>query len=82
MKRIFLDTNFLMDLLARGPEFSIPAKKLLDEGSIKNYEFYVSFLSVANFAYITRKGGYERRQPKHLGWEISILVYQLQDLPN
>ena len=32
MKRIFLDTNFILDLLARGPEYSIIAKKVLDKG--------------------------------------------------
>ena len=56
MKKVFLDTNFIMDLLVRGPEYSIDAKRVLDEGAIKDYQFYVSFLSVANFAYINRKG--------------------------
>ena len=56
MKKVFLDTNFIMDLLVRGPEFSIDAKQVLDIGFIKNHKFYVSFLSVANFAYLNRKG--------------------------
>ncbi|MCH5235337.1 MAG: PIN domain-containing protein [Muribaculaceae bacterium] len=55
MKKVFLDTNFIMDLLVRGPKYSIEAKKVLDEGTIKDYHFYVSFLSIANFAYINRK---------------------------
>ena len=55
MKNVFLDTNFIMDLLVRGPKYSIDAKRVLDEGAIKDYQFYVSFLSIANFAYINRK---------------------------
>ena len=55
MKKVFLDTNFIMDLLVRGPEYSEDAKGVLDEGLIKDYQFYVSFLSIANFAYINRK---------------------------
>ena len=55
MKKVFLDTNFIMDLLVRGPEYSIVAKNVLEEGAIRDYQFYVSFLSVANFAYINRK---------------------------
>ena len=55
MKKVFLDTNFIMDLLVRGPEYSIDAKRVLDEGTIKDFQFYVSFLSIANFAYINRK---------------------------
>ena len=60
MKKVFLDTNFIMDLLVRGPEYSIVAKRVLDEGTIQDCQFYVSFLSVANFAYINRKGGKDR----------------------
>lgn len=67
MKKIFLDTNFIMDLLARGPEYSSIAKRVLEKGLVKDYQFYVSFLSVANFAYITRKGGNEKlRENIHL----------------
>ena len=60
MKKVFLDTNFIMDLLVRGSEYSMIAKKVLDEGTIKNFKFYVSFLSIANFAYINRKVEKER----------------------
>ncbi len=54
MKKIFLDTNFLMDYLVR-PEFSPVAGQVLQEGSRRGYIFVVSFLTVANFAYINRK---------------------------
>ena len=55
MKKIFLDTNFIMDLLARDGELQVNALRVLEEGTKKNLRFYVSFLTLANFAYITRK---------------------------
>ena len=54
MKRIFLDTNFLMDYLVR-PDYYEKASLVLKEGSRKGYKFCISFLTVANFAYINRK---------------------------
>ena len=56
MKKIFLDTNFVMDLLARGDkELRSNAIKVLEIGKRRRAKFYVSFLTVANFAYICRK---------------------------
>ena len=55
MNKIYLDTNFLMDLLVREDEDTIIAPKVVEKGRRMNLKFYVSFLSVANFAYITRK---------------------------
>ena len=55
MKKIFLDTNFILDLLARDGEVQVNAVRVLEEGAKKNLAFYVSFLTLANFAYITRK---------------------------
>ena len=75
MKKVFLDTNFIMYLFVRGPEYSIDAKRVLDEGTIKDYQFYVSFLSVANFAYINRKGEKERlRKNIELICELFIVI--------
>lgn len=54
MKKIFLDTNFLMDYLVR-PDYYEKASLVLKEGSRKGYKFCISFLTVANFAYINRK---------------------------
>lgn len=62
MKRVFLDTNFLMDLFGReaDPDSGInqyeqTAVEVLSKGDQKNLQFFVSFLSVANFAYLLRK---------------------------
>ena len=54
MKKVFLDTNFLMDLLERA-EYKMICSQIIMTGSRKNIKFYVSFLSVANFAYLNRK---------------------------
>lgn len=54
MKKIFLDTNFIIDYLLR-EEFKKDSQQFLAEGSKRKCKFYISFLSVANFAYIARK---------------------------
>ena len=54
MRKIFLDTNFIADYLLR-EEYKILCQEFLAEGRRKKMKFYVSFLSVANFAYIARK---------------------------
>ena len=77
MKKVFLDTNFIMDLLVRGPEYSIVAKSVLDEGAVRDYQFYVSFLSVANFAYINRKV-----EKKRLRENIELICDLFNVIPN
>ena len=54
MKRVFVDTNFIIDLVAR-PEFSDKARSVLELGKIRKLDFYICFLSLANYAYIDRK---------------------------
>lgn len=54
MKKIFLDTNFIIDYFVREP-YSSDAEKVLSLGKVKNYKFYISFLTIANFAYVLRK---------------------------
>lgn len=54
MRKIFLDTNFIIDLILRD-EYKTLCRKVLDEGDLNGRWFYISFLSVANFAYIARK---------------------------
>lgn len=54
MKRIFCDTNFLLDLIYR-EEYSQICSEILLKGKTIGIDFFVSFLSIANFAYITRK---------------------------
>lgn len=54
MKRVFLDTNFAMDYFIR-EQYHDQAAAVLRIGIYTNTEFCLSFLSVANFAYIMRK---------------------------
>lgn len=54
MKRLFLDTNFILDYFVR-EDFYGDCEKLLSLGSQRGYTFSLSYLSVANFAYIIRK---------------------------
>lgn len=61
MKRLFLDTNFIIDYFVRDDYRSV-SEQLLVEGAKRGYEFCISFLSVANFAYILRKQPLEQRQ--------------------
>lgn len=52
MKRIFLDTNIILDLLIRD-EYKPIIRALIERCSDK--ELFISFLTVANAAYIMRK---------------------------
>lgn len=53
MKKIFLDTNFIIDYFVR-EDFNGVSEQLLTLGK-NNLKFYISYLTVANFAYIVRK---------------------------
>lgn len=54
MKRIFLDTNFVIDYLLRS-EYKLLCQDFLAKGALDGWKFYVSALTIANFAYIARK---------------------------
>lgn len=76
MKRIFLDTNFIIDLLLRD-EYKDVSQKFLAEASKAGYSFHISFLTVANFAYI------ERKLPKEVLTEYLTIIADLFDIvPN
>lgn len=54
MRRIFLDTNFVIDYLLR-EDYKAVCQRFLEEGIRRRYTFCISFLSVANFAYVARR---------------------------
>lgn len=54
MKNIFLDTNFIIDYFVR-EDFGGEAEKVMQLKDRLNLTFFISYLSVANFAYIMRK---------------------------
>lgn len=54
MKKIFLDTNFILDYFIRD-DYKSSSERLLVLGRNSGFKFYISYLSVANIAYIMRK---------------------------
>lgn len=54
MKRIFLDTNFILDYLLR-EEYRAQSEDFMEACARIGCKFFISYLSVANFAYIVRK---------------------------
>lgn len=52
MKKIFLDTNIILDLLIR-EEYKSQIRELISRSA--DYDLYISYLTVANAAYIMRK---------------------------
>ena len=54
MKKLFLDTNIIIDIIVRKYDDNI-GTQLLVEAEKRKMTFYISFLTVANFAYIHRK---------------------------
>ena len=54
MKRLFLDTNFVIDYFVR-EDFQGDAEKILTIEKLGQTQFFISYLTVANFAYIMRK---------------------------
>lgn len=57
MTKIFLDTNVILDLYIPGREGKAAARSLLDlkEVAGDDIRLYLSFLSIANIAYVLRK---------------------------
>ena len=54
MKKVFLDTNILLDA-ALGRQYSKEALTILQSGEDNNVELYATTLTYANIAYILRK---------------------------
>ena len=54
MKKVFLDTNFVIDYFVR-EDYSGDAETVMKLGDSQNVEFLISYLTIANFAYIMRK---------------------------
>lgn len=48
MKKVFLDTNFIIDYFVR-EDYSGVAEKVMRTGDSENIEFHISYLTVANF---------------------------------
>ncbi len=55
MKKIFVDTNVILDFLMKRPEFFAEARTVMALGYNKRCDLYMSSLSFSNIAYIARK---------------------------
>lgn len=82
--KVFLDTNFIMDLFGREPDpttginpYEENAIKVIDKGNLNKIEFCSSFLSIANFAYLLRK-----TNPKILFNQITTICELFTIIPN
>lgn len=76
MKRAFVDTNFIIDLVAR-PEYSSMAKEVLTKGRENRIKFSLCFLSLANYAYVDRK---QEREKLYENLRMLCTVFEI--LPN
>ena len=60
MKKIFLDTNILLDVIEGRPKFLVASSNVLDFAIRKKIQLFATSLTFANCAYIARKNvGYE-----------------------
>lgn len=56
MKKVFLDTNVILDaILGREPS-GVAAASILSNCELENTDYCVSFLTIANMAYTLKKG--------------------------
>ena len=76
MQKVFVDTNFIIDLVAR-PEFSGLISDILSKGRKKGIDFSICFLSLANYAYIDRK-----KNKKELYENLRMLCKVFRVIPN
>lgn len=74
MKRIFLDTNIILDLLLR-EEYKSQIKDLIYHCA--EDELYISYLSFANVAYIMRK--YPKSELKE---KLNLILELFEIIPN
>ena len=55
MKRIFIDTNILLDLVMKRHSFYQEAKRLFDYCDQRNIKTYISAISIATINYLLEK---------------------------
>lgn len=74
MKKIFLDTNIILDLLIR-EEYKAQIRELISRSGL--YDLYISYLTIANAAYIMRK--YPKEELKS---NLKLLLELFEVIPN
>jgi hypothetical protein len=65
MKKIFVDTNILLDLLFQRRGFFLDAKRLFDYSKSKNIDVFISALSINTIYYLLQKK-YSKEHSKQL----------------
>lgn len=65
MKKIFVDTNILLDLLFQRRGFFLDAKRLFDYSKSKNIDIFISALSINTIYYLLQKK-YSKEHSKQL----------------
>ncbi len=60
MKKLFLDTNIVMDLLEKREPFCNDAVRLFTKAYNKQVQLFVSPMTYATVSYLLRKHGSER----------------------
>lgn len=76
MKKVFVDTNVLLDLLAKRQPFYDEAAKLFTLAETKRIELSVSSLTIANTAYILLRE-LNAHESKQIIRKLRILVHVL-----
>jgi len=73
MKRVLLDTNIIIDLLAKREPFDLEARKLFSFADKDKVHLYTSALSIANVSYVLiRKKNHE--ETKQILRKLKLLI--------
>lgn len=80
MEKVFLDTNIVIDLLAKREPFFIAAQDLFTLGDRKEIQLYISSLTFANAYYSIAKHYKSSDTKKHLSkFKVLVNVLPLED---
>ena len=75
MKRIFIDTNILLDLVMKRHSFYQEAKRLFDYCDQRNIKTYISAISIATINYLLSKS-YRKDEVKR----ILEIIYDITEI--
>ena len=85
MKRVFLDTNVAIDLMARREPFFVDAKAIFDRSADGDFVILLSVLSFWNIFYLMRKDPGEAKAKTDLATLetlVQVVPAQVADLRN
>jgi predicted nucleic acid-binding protein len=80
MERVFLDTNIVIDLLAKRTPFYLDAQELFSRGDRKQIELCISSLTFANAYYSISKHHRDIEVKKYMSiFKVLVTVLPLED---